>query len=393
MSRRPTERPEVNRLRGAFAPTTPTRETTAVSGDGARLPVEIHGADSDPAVVLVHGWTCSTLFWAPVIRELTASGHRVITYDQRGHGRGPVGEPAAYSPALLADDLCAVLDAALEPGERAVIGGHSMGAMTLLATAGRRQLRERGAALMLCSTGLHDLRHEARVVPLSSRRLRGVVHGLALRTTLPLGPLTPVTRKALAYATLGAGPDRDTAEATARIVHACPRRARGAWGGVLARLDLAERARELTVPTAVVCGTHDRLTPIVHAREIAAALPHCVELRELPKRGHMTPLEEPGTVSAVLAGLVRDHLGDHPRDAGSTDGAAGDDEAAGDDGAGSERAGGAEAEAGAGEGARNGDRAQSDSDGGRGGRAASSTDGGDGAAAAANSDGTKESQV
>ena len=308
MSRPLTERPRTVGLRGVFAPLTPTRETTAVSGDGVVLPVEIYGEDSDPAVVLVHGWTCSTLFWAPVIRELTSSGHRVIAYDQRGHGRGPVGVPAAYSPALLADDLCAVLDAALEPGEQAVIGGHSMGAMTLLAAAGRRQLRERGAALMLCSTGAHDLRYEARVVPLGSRRLRGLVHGLALRTKLPLGPVTPVTKRALSYGVLGTGRDRDTVEATARIVHACPRRARGAWGGVLASLNLAENARALTAPTAVVCGTYDRMTPIVHARELAAALPACVGVHELPKRGHMTPLEEPGTVSEVLAGLVRDHL-------------------------------------------------------------------------------------
>ncbi|MBA0049356.1 alpha/beta fold hydrolase [Streptomyces sp. AJS327] len=295
-------------MTGVYAPPTPTREVTARSGDGVELPVEIHGEERDPAVVLVHGWTCSTLFWAPVIRELTASGHRVIAYDQRGHGRSPVGDTAAYSTALLADDLCAVLDAALEPGERAVIGGHSMGGMTLMAAAGRRELTEHAAGLLLCSTGSHRLAPEARVLPLGLRKLRALAHRALLHASLPLGPVTPVTRRALAYGTLGHRPSPATVEATARIVHACPARVRGAWGGVLARLDLAAKLPRLDVPTAVITGRRDRLTPYPHSQEMAAALPHCTEVRELPTAGHMTPLERPDVVSEVLAGLVRTTL-------------------------------------------------------------------------------------
>ncbi|MGH3325750.1 MAG: alpha/beta fold hydrolase, partial [Streptomyces sp.] len=133
-----TGRPPANR--SPYELPAAARELAATSADGARLHVEVHGRESDPAVLLVHGWTCSIAFWAPVIRELTATGHRVIVYDQRGHGRTPAANPHAYSPAVLADDLCAVLDAALRPGERAVLGGHSMGAMTLIAAAGRPQL-------------------------------------------------------------------------------------------------------------------------------------------------------------------------------------------------------------------------------------------------------------
>ncbi|MGI5352918.1 alpha/beta fold hydrolase [Streptomyces sp. CA-250714] len=296
-------------LTGRYVPPMPARELTARSGDGVRLPVEVHGRADDPAVVLAHGWTCSTLFWAPVIRELTASGHRVIVYDQRGHGRSPAAAlPAAYSTAMLADDLCAVLDAALEPGERAVVGGHSMGGMTLMAAAGRRQLREHAAALLLCSTGAEHLTGQARVLPFRSERMRTLAHRALLGSAAPLGPVSPLTRKALAYGTLGPAPDAAAVEATARIVHACPRRVRSAWGGVLAGLDLSAKVPHLDVPTAVVIGTHDRLTPLPHAHRLAALLPHCTGVHELERRGHMTPLEEPETVSAVLAGLARKHL-------------------------------------------------------------------------------------
>ena len=117
---------------GPYAPPVPVRELTAVSADGARLHVEVHGPEGAPAVVLAHGWTCSTAFWAWQIREL-ARDHRVIAYDQRGHGRSPAS-PACTTDAL-ADDLEAVLAATLAPGEKAVIAGHSMGGMTVMAAA------------------------------------------------------------------------------------------------------------------------------------------------------------------------------------------------------------------------------------------------------------------
>ena len=84
---------------GPYAPPVPAHELTAVSADGARIHVEVHGAEHAPAVVLVHGWTCSTAFWAAQIRAL-AGAYRVIAYDQRGHGRNPQGVvqqgPAAW---------------------------------------------------------------------------------------------------------------------------------------------------------------------------------------------------------------------------------------------------------------------------------------------------------
>lgn len=296
------------RLSGRYAPPTASRELTADSADGARLHIEVHGAEDGPAVVLAHGWTCSTLFWAAVIRELTADGHRVIVYDQRGHGRSPAAVPRAYTPASLADDLCAVLDAVLEPGEKAVVGGHSMGGMTLMAAAGSPQLTEHAKALMLCSTGAQRLLTEARVLPLPSPRGRALAHRLLLGARAPLGPVTPVTRSVLRYGTLGPGASREQADVVARIVHACPAGVRAAWGAVLADLDLYARVRELAVPTAVISGTADRLTPFAHARELAEALPECAGLHELAGLGHMTPIEAPEAVGGLLRQLVRAHL-------------------------------------------------------------------------------------
>ncbi|MEE1739040.1 alpha/beta fold hydrolase [Streptomyces sp. BE147] len=289
--------------RQAPAAPVPDRVLTAVSADGSRIHVELHGPEDAPAVVLAHGWTCNTGFWAAQIRDLAAD-HRVIAYDQRGHGLTPAAGPGGYSTHALADDLEAVLAATLAPGRKAVLAGHSMGGMTLMAASRRPGLREHAAAVLLCSTGSSRLVDEALVVPLRAGALRTRLTRAVLGARAPLGPVTPVSKRILKYGTMGAGSAPERVEACSLIVHACPRRARVAWGHVLADLDLDAGVRGLRVPTAVITGTADRLTPPVHARAIAAALPRCLGLTELTGMGHMTPVEAPEAVTAGIRELV-----------------------------------------------------------------------------------------
>jgi pimeloyl-ACP methyl ester carboxylesterase len=281
-------------------PSQTSRTLTAVSADGSTIHVEVYGPDGAPAVVLAHGWTCSTLFWAAQIREL-AGDHRVVVYDQRGHGRTPF---ATVGTDLLADDLEAVLGAVLAPGEKALLAGHSMGGMTLMAASGRPAFAEHAAAVLLCSTGSSRLVEESLVLPMRAGRLRTRITRMVLGARAPLGPVTPVSKRILKYATMGPGSAPERVAECARIVHACPRPSRVAWAHVLAELDLGAGVRELRVPSVVVAGTADRLTPMVHARRLAAELPDCRELVELAGMGHMTPVEAPEVVTAKIRELV-----------------------------------------------------------------------------------------
>lgn len=82
-------------------------------------------------IVLLHGLTATRRYVVMGSRSLERSGHLVVSYDARGHGRSaPAPEPGAYGYELLADDLVAVLDALELP--RAVLAGASMGAHTAL---------------------------------------------------------------------------------------------------------------------------------------------------------------------------------------------------------------------------------------------------------------------
>lgn len=287
----------------------PAEVRRVVSADGAGLNVELYGPEGAPLVVLAHGWTCSTPFWAPVVHRLAAD-HRVVAYDQRGHGRSDVpADAAGYGTAKLADDLEAVLAAVVPAGGRAVLAGHSMGGMTIMAAAGRGEVAARTAGAVLISTGPSDLVAELLVVPAALRapRVRLALHRLVLESRLPLGRVNAVSRALLKYATMGPRTPAPQVEACAQVVHACPTTVRHRWAKVLGELDVTEGLAKLAAPTAVVVGSRDRLTPPVHARRIAAALPDGRGLLELPGVGHMSPVERPDEVAAEIrrmAGLT-----------------------------------------------------------------------------------------
>ncbi|MFI7275887.1 alpha/beta fold hydrolase [Streptomyces sp. NPDC049879] len=276
------------------------------STGGARLHTEIHGPDDAPTVVLVHGWTCNTALWHGVLHRLLPD-HRVVLYDQRGHGRTPP-TPGNCDADALADDLCAVLDATVPDGARAVVAGHSMGAMTVVAAAGRPQLAERAAAALLCSTGIDRLTGESTVLPLRPGGVRLAGQRFLLTNRLRYGPPTPLSRRLVHRITLGPGATRTQRAAVTRMVSACAPRPRAEWGRVLSALDLTERAAALDLPVTLLQGTADRLTPPVHAHRLAALLPRRPEFAELPGIGHMTPFEAPGRVADVVRGLVKEHL-------------------------------------------------------------------------------------
>jgi pimeloyl-ACP methyl ester carboxylesterase len=96
---------------------------------GVRLSAEEEGEGTP--VVLLHGLTATRRYVVMGSRSLQRSGHRVVSYDARGHGRSsPAEERSAYSYADLGADLVAVLDRF--EIERAVLAGASMGAHAIL---------------------------------------------------------------------------------------------------------------------------------------------------------------------------------------------------------------------------------------------------------------------
>ncbi len=84
-------------------------------------------------VLLLHGLTATRRYVVMGSRTLERSGHRVVSYDARGHGRSSPARDGRYDYPSLVGDLLAVLDGA--GIKRATLAGASMGAHTAAALA------------------------------------------------------------------------------------------------------------------------------------------------------------------------------------------------------------------------------------------------------------------
>jgi pimeloyl-ACP methyl ester carboxylesterase len=282
--------------------------------DGTRLHVDVLGPEDAPTVVLVHGWTCRREFWAPQLNAL-ADRYRLVTYDQRGHGRSERPRGGDFTPEALGDDLEAVLRATVGDGRRAVLVGHSLGAMSIVSWAGRYRatVRDRAAAALLLSTGMKDLITESLILkpPAGLSKPAAALAARGMAAPVPYGFRTPLTHRIVRYVALSPSATPAQVSFCERIVLGAERRGRAATARTLSTLDLESAIEHLAVPTAVLSGTADRLTPPVLAERLAARLPQLVERVVLPGIGHMTPVEVPLEVNGRIETMVRDHLPEH----------------------------------------------------------------------------------
>jgi 3-oxoadipate enol-lactonase len=107
--------------------------TPFVVGDEPAIRGEVAGEGTP--IVLCHGITASRRYVHHGSRALERAGHRVITYDARGHGESDPAPPGqGYGYPQLVADLEAVV-AAQVGEERFLLAGHSMGAHTAVAYA------------------------------------------------------------------------------------------------------------------------------------------------------------------------------------------------------------------------------------------------------------------
>ena len=333
------------RLPDDFVPPVPDRWIEVRSAGGVRLSAQVHGPlqgrlhgrvhgpgharpdgpDAPPTVLLSHGWTLAARYWSRVIRRLRTE-LRVVAYDQRGHGSSSAVPPGGFCTDALADDLAAVLGATVPAGGRTVLVGHSMGAMSVLAFAERHPelLARRVSGAVLVDTGVEQLLARARIVPTRRaartvaeerlvavaeesrvRRLEvAVSRRILTRPELLRNVPAPVLRSIVAHTTLSPAATATERAWTAEVIAACSPETAAGFAEMLGDLDLAAAVPHLVVPTLVVVGDADRLTPPWHARRLAEALPQCVGLVEVPGVGHMTPVQAPDAVADAVRRIV-----------------------------------------------------------------------------------------
>jgi pimeloyl-ACP methyl ester carboxylesterase len=285
------------------------RPRQVTSSDGTSLHVELFGPqEAGPTFVLAHGWTESIQYWIYVIRELSGRGLPVVVYDQRGHGESGPAVDNDYSLPRFGDDLEAVLRACVPDGSRAVVAGHSLGAMTIAAWAERHEVEPLVGGAVMLNTGVGDLIAEHLLYPVPAfaqviNRTLARRGFLGNRAPIPRYS-TPLGHAALRYIAFGPAATPAQVAFMERMLITCPPDVRANVGMAMAEMDLHHVLPRLTVPTVVIAGAKDKLTPPSHARRIAEMLPQLEQVIVLPDTGHMAPLERPREVSESLIRLA-----------------------------------------------------------------------------------------
>lgn len=276
------------------------------SADGTRLHVQLFGADGAPTIVLAHGITQAGRAFAYQVRDL-ADRFRVVVYDQRGHGASTLPkEPARFAIDSLADDLHAVLVATVPAGERALVGGHSLGGITIMAWAGRYpdEVARRVAAAVLINTAPGAILDHFALIGVP-RPLHGTARVLVRQRLLTIARTG--AKAPLRWLALGDVADRVHVDALSQLTRHTPSRTLNSLAVHLTGMDLSGELAALCVPTTVIGGLRDRLLPAVHSRRIAGGLPELDRLVLLERIGHMAPWEARETVTALIADAAR-HL-------------------------------------------------------------------------------------
>jgi 3-oxoadipate enol-lactonase len=255
---------------------------------GARLNVVDRGQGSP--LLLVHGFPLNHSMWSAQIETFSAT-QRVIAPDLRGFGRSSVTE-GTVTMEQFADD-CQALLGALGIDEPITFCGLSMGGY--IAWQFARKYGDRLSRLILC-----DTRAAADSAEAADTRRKMARHVLASGTEFIASAMLP---KLFAPSTVERHPDRIEA-VRQMILGSDPQGIAAAQQGLAARPDATPWLATIGMPTLVLVGASDAISPPEEMQQIAAAIPHS-EYRVIPAAGHMAPMENPDAVNAAMTEFLR----------------------------------------------------------------------------------------
>lgn len=285
------------------------------AADGTALHVEVDEPSApDPdglTIVFSHGYALNLDSWHH--QRLALRGrHRMVFWDQRGHGRSQRGPVGSATIDQVGDDLTAVLSA-VAPDGPLVLVGHSMGGMTVMSLAAQRPelLADRvvGVALVSTSAGrLADVHLGMEVFGKAFQRLAPKALELLARRPVLVergrrigGDLEQVLVRKYSYAS---DVPTELVDFTARMIASTRIEVINDYFPTFGAHDKAEALAAMAgIETLVVVGDSDLLTPVEHSAAIVHRLPHAEHL-VVADGGHLVMLEHPEVVTRHLVALV-----------------------------------------------------------------------------------------
>ncbi|MGA3211138.1 MAG: alpha/beta fold hydrolase [Terriglobales bacterium] len=244
-----------------------------------------------PDVVLLHAFPLNHKLWLPVAERL-ASRFRVILMDLRGHGKSSPGADPATMEKHAADigRVCEATGVG-----KAVFGGVSIGGYVLLEVW--RRSRECVSALILA-----DTKAQADAEPARRARLQAAFD---VERDGPSRFLDSLLPKLVGETTRSNRPDLVAAVREMAL----PSTAAGiavTQRGMAARPDSMTTLGTIDVPTLLLFGEEDVLTPVAVGETMQRGIPHS-RLQRIPSAGHLAVFEQPDVCHGAIRKLL-DHM-------------------------------------------------------------------------------------
>lgn len=285
----------------------PSRSCLVLADDGTELYAEISGDPAAPVTyVLCHGYALTSACWC-YQRAALAANARVVTWDQRGHGRSRRGPAAHATIDQLGRDLLAVLEQTRTAGP-VVLVGHSMGGMGIMALAGRRPdlFGDPVTAVALLGTSAGPVASDPWLA-LAHRLGPPALAGLRrIPGVLRAAPVRELAHSLISRYAFSAQARPGLADFVVEMIESVPLEVLADFLPSFREHDKRAALGALgNVGCLVMAGADDTVTPWRESETIAETVPSA-RLVVLPSAGHAFPLEHPGKVNAQLRALGGD---------------------------------------------------------------------------------------
>jgi pimeloyl-ACP methyl ester carboxylesterase len=240
---------------------------------------------SGAPVLFLHAFPLSGAMWQGQVEALRAT-HRLIVPDLRGFGATDA-PPGPYSMDQQSDDVVALLD---HLGlEQVTVVGLSMGGYIAFALLRRHPQRVRALVLADTRAGADDAIGQARRE--ANARIAETQGAAAIAELMLPNLVAPNASQAV----------RDTLQNL--IVGTSPDGIAGALRGMAQRPDSTPDLATIQVPTLIIVGADDALTPPSEAQILHAGIAGS-RLVIIPECGHMANLEQPAAFNAALGAFL-----------------------------------------------------------------------------------------
>ena len=258
--------------------------------NGINLHYALSGESTAPPVLFVHGFPFSLEMWRGQIDAVAAAGFRAVAYDVRGHGMSDVGD-GQYTIESHVDDLFALLDHLKIP--KAAIVGLSMGGYITLRAFEREPVRF--VAAVLCDTRSEPDTDEGRVKRAASVR--------AVKKNGPTAFAADYVKMMFAQETISTNPA--AVESIRQVIARTPPLSiAGTLIALAARTDTTASLGRISVPTLVLVGERDTVTPPPSSESMKSKIPGA-ELHIVPGAAHLSNLDNPAYFNEKLLTFLK----------------------------------------------------------------------------------------